>query len=103
MTIARATRTLLAFIAATVIVWSFFDVANRVRLRWKLQHERPITLRILHWGNTSEVEIMKTLVATYEQQHPNVRVIRIHTPSGSGELKNKLRTMLAAGDPPALF
>ncbi len=103
MSIARAIRLLLGLATVLIVTWAFFDVAHRVTLKWKQQHDRPITLQILHWGNTGEAGIVQALVERYESEHPNVRIIRIHTPGGSGEMKNKLKTMLAAGAPPDLF
>jgi ABC-type glycerol-3-phosphate transport system substrate-binding protein len=103
MTLARATRLLLAFISVMIVVWAFFDVGRRTFARWRIEHERPVTLSILHWGDTAEADIVEKLVRRYETDNPHVRIIRIHTPGGSGELKNKLKTMLAAGAPPDLF
>ena len=102
MTLARVTRLLLAFIALAVVVWSFFDVGRRTVDRWKLQHVRPITLTILHWGDKDESQIVEALARKYEELHPAVHIERISTP-GSGDMTAKLKTMISAGTPPDLF
>src|SRR4051812_34708081 len=100
MTIARAFRILLAFAASVIVAWSFFDVGQRTLARWKLQHERPITLTILHWGDQAEDVIDATMVRDYMQANPKVQIIRINAGS---DFRAKLKTMLAAGTPPDLF
>ena len=101
MTIARATRILLASAASLIVVWAFFDVGRRAVARWKLQHDRPITLTMLHWGDPDEVGIVQKLVARFEQDNPRIRINRINVPSG--DFRAKLTTMRAAGDPPDRF
>ncbi|HEV2296198.1 MAG TPA: extracellular solute-binding protein [Tepidisphaeraceae bacterium] len=103
MTLARAARLLLGFVALLIVVWSFFDVGYRALARGRMAQERPITLQILHWGNAAEAGVVQKLVERYEQDNPQVRIIRIHTPGGDVEMSNKLKTMLAAGTPPDLF
>src|SRR4051812_42144589 len=100
MTFARASRILLAFIAAMIVAWSFFDVGRRVVGRWRLQHDRPITLTILHWGDQAEDVIDQQMVDAYMRENPKVRIIRINAGS---DFRAKLKTMLAAGTPPDLF
>ncbi len=94
---------LLGLATALIVVWAFADVGRRTVARWRMEHERPITLEILHWGDTAEAGVVQKLVERYEAEHPRVRIVRIHTPGGSGEMTNKLKTMLAAGTPPDLF
>src|SRR5687768_5024171 len=101
MTIARATRLLLAFIATLIVVWSFFDVGRRTVARWRQEHDRPITLTMLHWGDPDEVGIVQKLVDRFEAENPRIRIKRINVPSG--DFRAKLKTMMAAGDPPDLF
>jgi ABC-type sugar transport system permease subunit/ABC-type glycerol-3-phosphate transport system substrate-binding protein len=100
MTFARATRTLLALAAGAVVLWSFFDVGRRVIANHR--DNRPITLTILHWGAPSEDKIVADIVAAYQRLHPNVRIIRIN-PGDADTTRNKLLTMLAAGQPPDVF
>lgn len=102
MTITRAIRTLLVGCTVLLVVWAFFDSVRRAVVSWRQQRERAVTLTILHWGNPAEAGIVETLVRRYEQTHPDVRILRIGVP-GSGELKSKLKTMIAAGDPPDAF
>ena len=102
MTLARATRLLLAIVSAAIVVWAFADVGRRAKNRWKEERTRPITLTLLHWGGKDEAEIVETLARRYEQQNPRVRITRIGTP-GSGEMNAKLKTLISAGTPPDLF
>src|SRR5690242_7780681 len=102
MTIARAIRLLLSFAAIAIVAWSFFDVGRRAVKRRMAERDRPITLTVLHWGNPGEDRIVKNLCETYQAQNPKVRIIRINT-GDSGAMRNKLKTMMAAGQPPDLF
>ena len=98
--IARIARILLAIAAAAIVAWSFFDVGRRVVARHR--DDRPITLTVLHWGAPSEDKIVADIVAAYEQSHPNVHIIRMN-PGDADTTRNKLKTMLAAGQPPDVF
>jgi ABC-type sugar transport system permease subunit/ABC-type glycerol-3-phosphate transport system substrate-binding protein len=100
MIFARATRTLLALAAGAIVLWSFYDVGRRVVAAHR--DDRPITLTILHWGAPSEDKIVADIVAAYEAGHPNVHIIRIN-PGDADTTRNKLLTMLAAGQPPDVF
>src|SRR5687768_10468909 len=102
MTLARATRLVLAIVSAAIVVWAFFDVSRRAYARWEAQRTRPVTLTLLHWGGKDEAEIVETLKRRYEEQNPHVRIVRIGTP-GSGEMNAKLKTLFSAGTPPDLF
>jgi ABC-type sugar transport system permease subunit/ABC-type glycerol-3-phosphate transport system substrate-binding protein len=98
MTIAKAIRWLLAWAAALVVLWSFFEVGLRL---WR-QHDpndHRTQLTILHWGDASEERIVSDLVAQYEQEHPDIKITRIQ----AADFDSKLKTMLAAGTPPDLF
>ena len=100
MTIARAARTLLAAAALAVVAWSYWNVGRRV---WAGYNDRrPITLTVLHWGDPSEDRIVADLVAAYEKVRPDVRIIRIN-PGDPLTARNKLKTMLAAGQAPDVF
>jgi ABC-type glycerol-3-phosphate transport system substrate-binding protein len=101
MTIARATRLLLAFASLLIVVWSFWDVTVRAIAKHRLEHSRPITLTLLHWGDKAEDVIVNDLIASYEREHPNVHIIRINPTYLS--FRPKLKTMMAAGTPPDIF
>lgn len=98
MSIASVSRWLLSLAAGLVVVWAFVDVGMRA-VRQLAPGERPVTLTILHWGDTEEIAIVETLVREFERQHPRVRVRRLH----ASDYEPKLKTMFAAGDPPDLF
>src|SRR6266576_3106678 len=98
MTIARATRLLLAFAAALAVIWSFIEVGNRIAHEHYGRH-RPITLTILHWGDNAENNILDQLVARYENEHPDIHIENIAV----ADYDPKLKTMFAAGTPPDVF
>jgi multiple sugar transport system permease protein len=100
MTFARAIRMLLALAAGAIVVWSFYDVGRRAIARHS--DKRPITLTVLHWGAPSEDKIVADIVAAYQKGHPNVHINRIN-PGDADATRNKLLTMLAAGQPPDVF
>ena len=100
MTPARAVRFVLSFAALLVVLWSFVNVGHRAWKRFKLTHDRPITLTVLHWGGKEEDQIVETLVQTYMRENPQVNIIRIN--SGPG-YDAKIKTMMAAGTPPDVF
>src|SRR5213083_1953289 len=95
MTFARAIRTLLAIASLLIVVWAFFDVTHRAIVKHHREHERPITLTLLHWGDKAEDVIVQDLVDRYMAEHPNVYIIRINPSYNS--FRPKLKTMLAAG------
>jgi multiple sugar transport system permease protein len=99
MTVARSIRLLLAAISVLVVVWAFMDVGARIVRKWKLEHQRPITLTILHWGDPAENRIVQDLVDRYMADNPQVRIVRIH----ASDMRPKLKTMMAAGAAPDLF
>ncbi|MEM6332218.1 MAG: extracellular solute-binding protein [Planctomycetota bacterium] len=98
-TLGRGTRALLALAAALLVVWSIVHVSAREVRGWLADREVEVTLRILHWGDNAEIEIVQTLVDAFEAEHPNIRVERLH----ANDYDTKLKTMLAAGSPPDLF
>jgi multiple sugar transport system permease protein len=94
----RAFRWFFAVLAAVLVVWAFADVA----VRWRdsadaLAGRTPV--RILYWGDNREREIMDTLVAAFEEANPDIDIQPLHAP----DIDTKLKTMLAAGDPPDAF
>ena len=101
MTIARAIRLLLAFASLLIVVWSFYDVAHRALVKRAAEHDRPIVLTVLHWGDRAEDVIVQHEVDEYMRQNPRVKIIRINP---SYDLfRPKLKTMMAAGTPPDVF
>src|SRR4051794_30766592 len=70
MTLARASRLLLAFAATLIVVWSFFDVGRRAVARWQLRHEKPVTLTVMHWGDQAEDQLVAKLLDRYARENP---------------------------------
>jgi multiple sugar transport system permease protein len=101
VTPARAIRLLLAFISLVIVGWSFIYVGRQALARHRLKRERPVTLTVLHWGNKEEDLIVQTLVNHYMKRNPHVRITRIN--SGGTDYRAKIKTMMAAGDPPDVF
>ncbi len=97
--VGRALRYLVALAALLLVVWSFIDVGVRIARQVAGASDRPITLTVLHWGNTEEEAIVEQLIAEFERTHPEIGVERLHANSYDA----KLKTMLAAGTPPDLF
>lgn len=96
--IGRAIRWLLGAAAAIIIVWSFVQVGVRI---WREHDPRDhrTELTILHWGDSSEDVIVRDLVAQFEAEHPNIKIVRIN----AADFLPKLKTMFASGTPPDLF
>ena len=59
--------------------------------------QEPVTIRLMAWGNPTEVEAREATIAMFHEQHPNIRVEFLHTPD---DYMVKLQTMLAGGDYP---
>jgi multiple sugar transport system substrate-binding protein len=59
--------------------------------------QEPVTIRLIAWGNPTEVEARKATIAMFEETHPNIRVEFLHTPD---QYMTKLQTMLAGRDFP---
>lgn len=62
--------------------------------------QKVVTLRLMAWGNPTEVKAREVTLRRFEELHPNIKVEFIHTPQNYLE---KLQTMMAAGDPPDVF
>jgi len=101
MTIARATRLLLAFAALLIIAWSFLDVGRRAIAQRRASEGRDVTITVMHWGEKSEDAIVQAMVDRYERDNPNVKIHRIA--ASTTDFRPKLKTMLAAGTPPDIF
>ncbi len=97
----RLLRSLLAVAAVLVVVWSFAWVATRP-LRRENRRADQVQLTMLHWGDKNEDAIVARLVAEFEEQNPDVRIVRNNV-SDPSQLQTKLQTMLAAGEPPDTF
>jgi len=98
MSIGSMIRWLLAWAAALVVVWSFFEVGMRL---WR-EHDpsdHRTRLVIMQWGDASEEQIVEGLKNQYEKEHPDIKIERIH----ANDFDPKLKTMMAAGTPPDLF
>jgi multiple sugar transport system substrate-binding protein len=61
------------------------------------QAQKEVTLRLIAWGNPTEVKAREATLKRFEELHPNIKVKFIHTPTN---YLDKLQTMLAAGDAP---
>lgn len=94
-------RWALAIVAGAITLWAFGWVAARPLLRQDDEAER-VVVRLAHWGDDREAEIVVNLVRQFEQRYPHIRVVRIH-PGGADALTTKVQTMVAAGDPPDVF
>ncbi|MCS7033068.1 MAG: extracellular solute-binding protein [Phycisphaerae bacterium] len=102
MSVSRAIRIVLAGICLAIVVWSFFDVGQRVVRRAMARAEKPVQLTVLHWGDPAEDRIVRDLVDRFARENPRIQVTRIN-PGDAGAMRNKLKTMMAAGDPPDVF
>jgi multiple sugar transport system substrate-binding protein len=59
--------------------------------------EEEVTMRLIAWGNPTEVEAREATNKLFEEAFPNIKVNFLHTPQNYGD---KLQTMLAGGDYP---
>lgn len=99
--VARGVRIAVGVVAAVLLVASFAWFFTRP-LRHEHRRADQVELTVLHWGDKNEDRIVADLVADFERQNPDIRIIRTNTGSPS-QLATKLQTMLAAGDPPDVF
>lgn len=97
MTVTKAFRTLLGLAAALLVIWAFIDVTARF-FRDDLGG-RETLLRIVYWGNIEEDAIVREMVEQFEAEHPDIKVQPIHATA----FDQKLKTMIASGEPPDLF
>jgi multiple sugar transport system substrate-binding protein len=61
----------------------------------------PITL--VGWGAPEEQQVLREVIAAFEQSHPQIRVVYTQVPGVGYDYLNKLRLMLVAGMPPDVF
>ncbi|MGH2531706.1 MAG: ABC transporter substrate-binding protein [Thermomicrobiales bacterium] len=59
------------------------------------------TIQFMGWGQPSEQEVFETLIASFEEANPDVKVDYLLVPPG--EFLQKLTTLAAAGDLPDVF
>ena len=103
MTLARALRILLGLFALLIVAWAFVDVAARLWRGQQAVGEGQVELRVVHWGDNEEIEIVEAMLAEFRREHPNIVIRRIHAPGGGADYWAKVKTMFASGDPPDLF
>ncbi len=56
-----------------------------------------VTIRLIAWGDDTEVEARAQTIAMFEEANPGIKVDFLHTPA---DYMTKLQTMLAGGDYP---
>ncbi len=103
-TIARLFRLMLAVIAGLILLWAAYRIVTRP-WRQAAQRAGQTELRIMHWaggGGQKEDQIVADLIATFEAQHPHIKVQRIN-PGDAASFFTKLQTMMASGEPPDVF
>ncbi|MEM3515776.1 MAG: ABC transporter substrate-binding protein [Saccharolobus sp.] len=64
------------------------------------QEQKEVTLRLIAWGNPTEVKAREATLKRFEELHPNIKVKFIHVPQN---YLDKLQTMLAGGDAPDII
>ncbi len=89
-------RAALAATAALIVVWSFVRVGTRP---WRRSPGRPeaTPITVLHWGGHLEDAVVEMLKRDFEAANPGIRIRRINA---EADYFAKLRTMMAAGEPP---
>lgn len=101
--LARFLRILVALVAAALLVFSVAWWGYR-RLSREMLPEGVVAIRVLHWGDKAEDDIIRRLVEDFEQlpENRNIKVKRINMGQAAA-VRTKLQTMFAAGDPPDVF
>ena len=97
--IGQAFRYLLGLGALLIVLWSFIHVGSRAFD--DPAEGRDTTLTILFWGDPQEQAIVNATVEAFEAANPNVKVLQIGADYGGFD--QKLKTMMAAGEPPDVF
>jgi multiple sugar transport system permease protein len=100
-TIGRMLRLALALAATAIVLLAFVWVFTRP-LRTASLKPGQTRLTVLHWGDKTEDDIVRSLIDAFEVQNPDIKVVRTNVGSPA-QLQTKLQTMLASGDPPDLF
>ncbi len=92
-------RWLLGAAALLIVLWSLVHVTAR---GFRDDAEgRSQMLRVLYWGDPQERMIVAEQIARFEADFPDVKVVPIHADFANFDAK--LKTMLAAGEPPDVF
>lgn len=94
-------RSVIALVAAALVLWSFYWVLSRPWRRAALAPNQ-IEISVIHWGESNEDKIVADLVRDFEARNPDIRVNRTNL-GQSAAVNTKLQTMFAAGDPPDVF
>lgn len=95
----RVLRTAVAIVAAILTLGAFTWVAARPLVRQAKLRPGQVELKLVHWGDPREDDIVASLVAGFEAKYPDIRVLRIN-PGSSASVTTKVQTMVAAGNPP---
>lgn len=64
------------------------------------ESQETVTLRLIAWGNPTEVKARQATLERFEELHPNIKVEFIHTPLN---YLDKVQIMLAGGDFPDII
>ena len=94
----RAFRITVAIAATLITLWAFGWVLTRPFRGAKLRADQ-VQLRLVHWGDPREDEIVESLVEGFHKKYPGIRVERIN-PGSSSSVTAKVQTMVAAGTAP---
>lgn len=97
--LAKALRAAVGVVAGLILLWSVVWIAIRPLLRREEVGPGQVQLRVLHWGDDREDQIVADLVAEFERHYPHIKVRRIN-PGTTAAVNTKFQTMVAAGDPP---
>jgi multiple sugar transport system permease protein/multiple sugar transport system substrate-binding protein len=96
-------RVAVAVVAVALLVFSFAWWGYRRFSREKLPPD-VVSLKVLHWGDKVEDEIVAKLVRDFERlpENKGIKIVRIN-PGQAASVRTKLQTMFAAGEPPDVF
>lgn len=101
--IGRGARAAVALAAVVLVVWAFGWQAYRF-LTKKSDADGRTPIRVLHWGDKAEDDIVRRLAEDFERQPENkdIKIVRMNLGQAAA-VRTKLQTMFAAGDPPDVF
>ncbi len=101
--VGRIFRGMVALAATVLLVFSFVWVGSR-SLRKERLRAGQVQLKVLHWGEKNEDEVVRRLCADFESlpENQGIRILRINL-GQAASVNTKLQTMFAAGDPPDVF
>ncbi len=96
-------RRLVVISSAVILVWSFLWVMTRP---WRTTAARTgqTVLRVVHWGEKQEDQIVRQLIEEFESlpENRDIKVLRIN-PGQAANVNTKLQTMFASGEPADVF